>query len=284
MTKEEVLQGALSLNDGSNEYTVFVEGDNIIIEAFYGNADFGKSKFRFVARLKNDNTFTESSFFDDGTYKQYGGNQKFYSYSSDGMKCVFDSESIKSILRTYLESCGYKKSTNLKYVFLIAIPIITVIVFIVVITSLLSGFDYVDTNGEDNFALTDIKREDILGTGYGYKSYNFSNNYYGDHTGITSLKYQNYDYDYINMSFGKIHGVTFVNATKISGDTLELHIESTVESGNAEIVILVDGEYYRSVEVNKKESVILEDISNKEVFVKLGCEGAKMEIEVARIY
>jgi hypothetical protein len=198
---------------------------------------------------------------------------------------VFDSESIKSVLRTYLESCGYKKSTNLKYAFLIAIPIIAVIVFVVVvITSSLSGFDYVDTNGEDNFALTDIKREDILGTGYGYKSYKFSKNYYGDHTGITSLKYQNYDYDYINMSFGKIHGVTFVNATKISGDTLELHIESTVESGNAEIVILVDGEYYRSVEVNKKESVILEDISNKEVFVKLACEGAKMEIEVARIY
>ena len=75
-----------------------------------------------------------------------------------------------------------------------------------------------------------------------------------------------------------------LQATKISGNTLTLNINSSVESGNAEIVIMVDGEYYCSVDVNQHQSITLQNVSNKEVIVKLAGEEAKMKIDVTRVY
>ena len=57
-----------------------------------------------------------------------------------------------------------------------------------------------------------------------------------------------------------------------------------MEAGNAEIVILIDGEYYCSVDVNQSKTVTLQDISNKEILVKLAGEDAKIKIDVKRTY
>ena len=111
-----------------------------------------------------------------------------------------------------------------------------------------------------------------------------SENHSGHHTNITGMRFRDYDYDYISRSFGKIHGVIILQATKISGNTLTLNISSAVESGNAEIVIIVDGEYHCSVDVNQDQSITLQNISNKEVFVMLAGEEAKMKIDVTRVY
>ena len=75
-----------------------------------------------------------------------------------------------------------------------------------------------------------------------------------------------------------------LQATKISGNALTLNINSSVESGNAEIVIIVNGEYYCSVDVNKNQSITLQNIANKEILVKLAGEEAKMKIDVTRSY
>ena len=106
----------------------------------------------------------------------------------------------------------------------------------------------------------------------------------GHHTNIIGTRLRDYDYDYISRSFGKIHGVVILQATKISENTLTLNINSSVETGNAEIVIMVDGEYYCSVDVNQDRSITLENISDKEVIIKLAGEGAKIKIDVSRIY
>jgi hypothetical protein len=286
MTKEEVLQGALALNGSDKKHTVTVEGDKIIIETKYRGTRIRESTFRCIAHLKDDKSYTESTCDFDGYRKQYGVRKKAVSYCLDGSKEVFDSEEIKKVLRDYLDSCGYQRIANKKLIALcISIPVaIIVAILIAVIISLASESNFVDTNGPENFALTEITRDDILSKNNNYRSSMVSEQHSGRHTNIIGTKLRDVDYDHISRSFGKIHGVVILQATKISGNTLTLNINSSVESGNAEIVIIVDGEYYCSVDVNQNQSITLQNIANKEILIKLAGEGAKMKIDVTRVY
>ena len=286
MTKQEVLQGALKLNGSDKKYTVTVEGDKIIIETKYCGSRMRESTFRCIAKLKDDRTYTETTSDFDGYRTQYGVRKKAVSYCLDGSKEVFDSEETKKVLRDYLKGCGYKKSKNtLALVLCITIPAVAaLLIALAVIISVASSSKFVDTNGPENFSLTEITRGEILSKDNNYRSSMVSERHSGHHTNIIGTRLRDYDYDYISRSFGKIHGVVILQATKISKNTLTLNINSSVESGNAEIVIIVDGEYYCSVDVNQDQPITLQGISNKEVVVKLAGEGAKMKIDVTRVY
>ena len=286
MTTQEVLQGALALNCSDKKYTITVEGDKIIIETKYRGTRVRESTFRCIAHIKDDKTYTESTYDFDGYRKQYGVRKKTVSYCLDGSKEVFDSEEIKKVLRDYLDSCGYQRVVNKKLIALcVSIPVVVIVaILIAVIISLTSESDFIDTNGPENFALTEITREDILSKDNNYRSSVGSASHSGHHTNIIGTRLRDCDYDYISKSFGKIHGVVILQATKISGNTLTLNISSSIESGNAEIVIIVDGEYYCSVDVNQHQSITLQNVSNKEVIVKLAGEEAKMKIDVTRVY
>jgi hypothetical protein len=286
MTKEDVLQGALILNESDKKYTVSVEGDTIIIETKYHGTRVRESTFRCVAQVKDDKTYTETTYDFDGYRKQYGVRKKAVSYRLGESKEVFDSEEIKKVLRDYLDSCGYQKIVNKKLIALcIAVPVAVILAILIgVIISLASESTFVDTNGTDNFALTEITQDDILSKDNNYRSLMVSEKHSGHHTNIIGTRLRDVDYDYISRSFGKIHGVIILQATKISGNTLTLNINSSIELGNAEIVIIIDGEYYCSVDVNQDQSIKLQGISNKEVIVKLAGEGAKMKIDVTRVY
>jgi hypothetical protein len=286
MTKQEVLQGALALNCSDKKYTITVEGDKIIIETKYRGTRVRESTFRCIAQLKDNKTYTETTYDFDGYRKQYGVRKKAVSYCLDGSKEVFDSEEIKKVLRDFLDSCGYQRVANKKLIALcISIPVVVIVaILIAVIISLTSESDFVDTNGPENFALTEITRDDILNKDNNYRSFMVSERHSGRHTNIIGTRLRDYDYDHISRSFGKIHGIVILQATKISGNTLTLNISSSVESGNAEIVIIVDGEYYCSVDVNQDQSITLQNVSNKEVIVKFAGEEAKMKIDVTRVY
>lgn len=286
MTKEDVLQGALTLNESDKKYTVSVEGDTIIIETKYHGTRVRESTFRCVAQVKDDKTYTETTYDFDGYRKQYGVRKKAVSYRLGESKEAFDSEEIKKVLRDYLDSCGYQKIVNKKLIALcIAVPVAVILAILIgVIISFASESTFVDTNGTDNFALTEITQDDILSKDNNYRSLMVSEKHSGHHTNIIGTRLRDVDYDYISRSFGKIHGVIILQATKISGNTLTLNMNSSVESGNAEIVIVVDGEYYCSVDVHESQTVTLQDVSNKEVIVKLAAEGAKMKIDVTRAY
>lgn len=127
MTKQEVLQGALALNGDDQKYTITVEDDKIIIETKYYGTVKRKATFRFIARLKDDNTYTETSFDTDGYNMQYGSftkTKKSVSFTFGGKKDdvevekdTFDSETCKKILREYLEGCGYRKQGLFKRLF-----------------------------------------------------------------------------------------------------------------------------------------------------------------------
>ncbi len=164
----------------------------------------------------------------------------------------------------------------------ISIPLI-VAIFVLVIC-LIPKVEFDDTNGPDNFALNTITREDILKLRNSSSAFKSSKKCWGSGTKIRSGIYQEYDYTNVTCAYGKIDGVCVLQATKISENTLTLNINSVVESGNAEIVILIDGEYYCSIDANQNQSITLQGVANKTVLVKLAAESAKMKVDVSRTY
>ena len=171
---------------------------------------------------------------------------------------------------------------SVKLALCISIPVI-IAIFVLVIC-LIPKVEFADTNGPDNFTLNTITREDILKSRSSSSAFKSSKKYWGSGTKIRSGIYQEYDYTNVTCSYGKIDGVCVLQATKITGNTLTLNINSVVESGNAEIVILVDGEYYCSVDVNQNQSITLQGVADKIVLVKLAAESAKIKVDVSRAY
>jgi len=124
MTKQEVLQGALTLNGSDKQYTVTVERDTITIQSkFSANATGTRTgTFRCVAHLNDDNTYVETHSARDGRRSQFGKVvkvQKSISFTFGGgsdtvevEKESFNSEDIKKILREYLDGCGYKRTNK----------------------------------------------------------------------------------------------------------------------------------------------------------------------------
>ena len=124
MTKQEVLQGALTLNGSDKQYTVTVESDTITIQSkFSANATGTRTgTFRCVAHLNDDNTYVETHAARDGRRSQFGKVvkvQKSISFTFGGgsdtvevEKESFNSEDIKKILREYLDGCGYKRTNK----------------------------------------------------------------------------------------------------------------------------------------------------------------------------
>ncbi len=189
-------------------------------------------------------------------------------------------------MRSNKENFENKKSkSKLKLALLITIPTIIFLALVIgLIIIFLPSSDFVDTNGPDNFALVELTKEDILKSDNNYRASFKSIKRTGNHTYVVGTKFREYDRDYINASYGTIHGVTILQATKIFDNTLTLNIKSSVEKGNAEIFVTVDGEYYCSIPVNQNQSITLQDISGKEIIVKLAGEGAKLKVDVARTY
>jgi hypothetical protein len=286
MTKQEVLQGALALNGEEKDYTVAVDGDRIIIERKHSETPYAKTAFRYIALLKNNNTYIDAYFDKYGVRIKRKAFKKAARAAADSTDS-FNSGDIKKILSDYLISCRYRRSNKAPLIafLLITLPVlIATIIAVARVASLLSAPDFVDTNGPDDFSLTEITRDEILSPDNSYQSFMSSQSSSGSRTKIDSAKLRPYDYDKVTRSFGKFNGVTVLQATKIPTDTLMITIDSSVESGNAEIIIMIDGEYYRSVDLNRRQYINLKDVENKEVVVKLAGEGAKVKVEVARTY
>lgn len=142
---------------------------------------------------------------------------------------------------------------------------------------------FVDTNGEADYSLATVTLEDILDEWYGYTM--FASGSYGEGDGTNvDHEWEDEDRDSRSIHAKSFSGVTVLQATKTDCETLTLDITSTVESGNFRIVITVDGAYYCDVEINKTTQVVLNDIQNKTVLIKLAGESAKFRAEVSRTY
>lgn len=167
--------------------------------------------------------------------------------------------------------------------------LISVAVIASVVTMILNTTKYEDTNGEDNFELCHITIEDIvgdeiMGDEIGYNVWGGMSTHSGSRTYIGDETLKDFDYDETERSFERLDGVVVLQATRIYKNSLTLEIDSEIKSGNAEIVIIIDGKYHSSVDINKCSFVKLNNIYSKEVVIKLAGESAKGEVEVERRY
>lgn len=142
--------------------------------------------------------------------------------------------------------------------------------------------NYVDTNGDDNTSLALITTEDLLTGGMGMYGKRGSGGVgFGEQTHV-DLQWADQDYDRIPQRWGFMTGVQTLHATRIKEGILVLNIDSTLTSGNAEIIIIVDGEYYTHVPVNENTTITLDNAEDKTVLVCMGCEAATIDIVVER--
>ena len=166
--------------------------------------------------------------------------------------------------------------------YLIASAIIAFSLVIVLLAfSLSERLNYEDTNGIDNTSLQQITIDDLVSSRISrvaHKGYVSSE---GWESGVEE-RLSDCDRDSIWYTYGKINGLDTLHATKAGADVLELTITSTLESGNAEIVIVVDGVYYAHVPINETTTVTIPNVKGKTVVVRGGFEAAQIDISIER--
>ena len=138
-----------------------------------------------------------------------------------------------------------------------------------------------DTNGAFDTSLTTVCVEDVQTNRYSATMLQSRN--IGSGTNVGGRLNQ-YDFDFCTVSARQISGVLTIQATNVDADELTLEIDTTLQSGNMEVFILVDGELAQQAEVNKNQTITLTDVAGKDVLVKIGAESAQMEISVKRTY
>lgn len=153
---------------------------------------------------------------------------------------------------------------------------------IVMVAVIFLSFEHIeDTNGPDDYSLCQLTMEDIFADHHSTYSSMSSFAKSGKATNVTG-NLRDCDFTKCTYRAKKFSGVMSVHATKTSANTLTLQIQTKVESGNLEVVILVDGQYYATVPVNSNRTIVLENISGKLVVVKMAGESAALDITVER--
>lgn len=167
-------------------------------------------------------------------------------------------------------------------IYCIAAGAVIVGVTIVLSALLAPSVDIEDSNGSENTSLAVIDTKDILSSTNNFSVFSSNVSQSGEHTGVVG-KLKEYDYDEVIFRCEKISGIKTLQVTKATSDQMTLEIDSQLDAGNMEIIIIVDGEYYDSVATNKVNSVVLTDIIDKTVIVKIAAESAKMNISIKRL-
>lgn len=161
--------------------------------------------------------------------------------------------------------------------------ILCLVVLCIVICVMLQmpDIDIEDLNGDEDTSLAVITISDVLSTDDEYSSYRTSTLYQGENSRITG-KLAQYDYDNVIFRCAKISGVKTLLTTNTENNAITFEIVSTIHSGNLELFIIVDGEYYDSVKTNCTQTIQLSDISGKNIVIKIGAEQAAVDIEISR--
>lgn len=167
--------------------------------------------------------------------------------------------------------------------------IVLPILILGIIVSIFVGFlfmmdeslSYPDNNGASDTSLCTIEIDEILNTVNNFSAQSISESYTGGKTNINGeLEYA--DYDNIAFSCKRINGIATLQATKVMDDRIKIVIDSTVSTGNAEIVILIDNNYYCNVDTGCIESLVLNDISGKTIIVRMATESAEVNVNIQR--
>lgn len=169
---------------------------------------------------------------------------------------------------------------NLKTVYIVIAFLLCVVVFCVAMSLWADSRQIEDTNGADNYALQTITDADLISLDTSSTASSVEHGTYGNGSGVSQNGVA--DYDVIKYSSERTSGIQVMQATKVSKDTLILTINNKVEAGNCKIVIVVDGGIYSEIQLNTDNTIELNNMKDKEVFVVIGCESAKLDLEISR--
>ena len=172
------------------------------------------------------------------------------------------------------------KVKNMKWIIIVCVAAVATTAVVLLFVFLLPDRSIEDTNGIENTNLAVLTLDDLLSYD-NYSAYMSHASHEGASTSVKGTK-KEYDYQYCSFGCKEISGVKTIQVTKSTENQISLNISSQVEEGNMEIVIIIDDIYYDHVPVNQDCSVILNDVAEKEVVVKIGAESAKMQITVER--
>ena len=172
-----------------------------------------------------------------------------------------------------------KKKRIVIYIVTVVAAVASIIVLLVLLLE--PSVDIGDINGSEDTSLAVIKIEEILSTDEHFSAFGSYMSKNGANTEVTGFL-KNYDHDEIIFRCQKISGIKTLHATKTMCDQLSLEIDSQLEIGNMEIIIMIEGEYYDHIAVDQASSIILTGISGKTVTVKIAAESAKVNIAINR--
>ena len=152
--------------------------------------------------------------------------------------------------------------------FVIVAVALTAIVLSTMISSLSKGMQHIpDTNGVENTNVTTYTQEQLVSAPDRSRSYMSGSNNVGDRSVFHAKK---------------VSGINTMQTTKMETDTLILNVDAVLNSGNMEVVIVVDGAYYAHVPLNTPQKIVLEDVAGKTVTVRFAAESADMSLSVVR--
>ena len=167
------------------------------------------------------------------------------------------------------------------------IEISKIIIAVIAITVLITALfltdisDIKDTNGADDFSLSQISLNDIINNSVTSSEYFSSFKNSGNSSFVTDV-YRDKDYDIIQYSAKKKSGTSVISATHTNKNAVTFRLDNKVVSGNCRIIVTVNNEYYDEFELNCSDEITLTDIANKTIYVIMGCESTDFELELHR--
>ena len=173
------------------------------------------------------------------------------------------------------------KSRTKWYVVVCCAAVIVLGLGILLFTLFVPTIDIEDSNGVADTSLVTISLDEILTSPDNYSAVSSYTSYEGASTNVDG-RMKEYDHENCSFSCKKISGIITLQVTKTKNDQLMLDIFSQLDEGNAEIVIIVDDQYYDSIPINQSNSIELSNIANKTIVVRLAAESAKVHVAVER--
>ena len=162
---------------------------------------------------------------------------------------------------------------------------VTAIILVMLLSSLISVL--VDPSSIlapelENFAPETVSDGEIVASGEHFNAFRISTHKSGESTGIGGFIYDEYDHDKVKLSVKWITGIKLLSASKVKDATLDLNIESTLESGDAKIVIIRDREIVEYVDLGQSVNLSYEVSGEHTYYVKLLCADAKLTASATR--
>lgn len=139
-----------------------------------------------------------------------------------------------------------------------------------------------DMNGPEDTSLASITFEELVSSKSHYVGTHFYHSEDGGQTQADNI-FEDVDYDRCNIRCKQISGIYILHATKTDTNSMTLTVDSTCTSGNMEIIITIDGEYYQHVTTGSQQTISLDDIAGKLVLVKVGAESAEIQVAAERV-